>query len=185
MKIISKISKIEDYQRTFQAIISDNLPTQGLPKKIKRQSQEVADNAIHNDYLWAAFKEESHEGNYWNAFGLMTSCSKGHYNIIAQINFQRNETSLPNGVFAEDKDKKLYILHLGEFTTKGRQHINILEWWKAKNYDIRELNNGQKALQETIILVSPLDSSLVKNITLFVERVRDFKENHLHKFPDN
>jgi len=175
MKIISERSEIEDCQK----ILIDNL-IKNLTKPLGR-TIKISNNTIHNDYLWFAYENNVYENHYWNSFGLIKSHSKEDYNIIAEINSPKEGISRPpsgsSGVFAEDKDEKRYILHRGNFK-KGHQHINILQWWRENNYDICELDDGQEA-----ILISSLEledgSSLVDNITLFVERVHDFKENQV------
>ncbi len=194
MEIISERSEIKDCQTVLTDSLEKNLTEHlphlsGLPKKIKGQSREVADSAIHNGRLWFAFKDK-HKHRYWNAFGLTTSYSKKEgYIIIAEINSPREGISDspvgPFGVFAKDKDKKRYILHRGKFR-EYHQDISedkSLHWWR-NNYDsseLSELSDNQEA-----ILISSLEdgSSLVKNITSFIKKVRDLK-NHLHKFPDN
>lgn len=174
MKIISKRSEILDCQQKLREILKYNLPNKGLPKRIKRQNPEVADRAIHNNYLWFASKYESHEGHHWNAFGLMTYYSEEEgYIIIAEINSPKRGifSDGPSGVFAENNNGKRHILHRGRFYRIGKE--KSLQHFRNKNYDICELDDDQEA-----ILVSSLDNSLVKNITKFVEDVLDFKENH-------
>lgn len=175
MKVISDRSEIE----RCQEILINNLRkklTKPFDGKIKGQSKKDIKIAIHNDYLWFAFKEESDEGNPWNAFGLITSYSSGKiYNIIAEINSPKEGIN-PNtgGVFAEDEYGELYILHRGNFQKVSKKEF--LNWWRDNNYKISELYDGQ---ENEVIFVSLLeDDSLVGNITSFVEKVHDFKENY-------
>lgn len=174
MKIISKESEIAHCQKILTDNLEKNL-TKCLHKKIKVPFKKV-DKAIHNGHLWFAFKD-TFPNRYWNAFGLITSYREEK--VVAEINSPRNGINRrTGGVFAEDDNKKRYILQRGKFI-RG-QHIpkkEVFKWWGKNDYGICELDDGQ---ENKVILISSLEdgSSLVDNITLFVERVHDFKENY-------
>ena len=178
LRLVVEEKEITRCQKQFKSVLKSELPKK---KKtiIGHQGGNFEDEIHHNNDLWYSemllTEDKVSIARYWNGFGLGVRES-GNQIIIVEINFVLSgDTKQVAGLFAKDEAGKYYILHRGKVGggRKGIGKDSFKNWYRGKWVDVYdELGNAE----ETILIGSLNEKSLIGKVRAFVKEVELFKE---------
>jgi hypothetical protein len=140
----------------------------------KGESQKL--KASWSEKLGIWWITEKSENRYWNAFGTKEPKwdTKYSHNITCEINppFKGINRTIA-GVFAEDSNGKIYLLHRGKIGG-GRKDIGKTRFWKEFRGEWQEVRDGEMVSKLALVasFESPRFAQQVANFVHEVERIK-------------
>jgi hypothetical protein len=118
------------------------------------------------------------DSHHWNVYGLNPNPNRSNDNAV-QINVPYKGVNRSRaGLFAEDvKTKKIYLMHRGKVGggRKGIGKAAFVEWYNGKTFTVDELDGRSS---EAFMVTSINDSKIVDNVTRYVMKVAQFKNEN-------
>lgn len=172
IKIIEDRSKIEQIHRKFRDTIIKNF-SEKINCLIGYKGRSIDDEVYYSDEvkLWASFGAENNR--YWNAFGIGRPQNKSN-SIIGEINFPFENNRRIQGVFAEDNNGEILVLHRG---TIGGGRKGIGKKLFSDNYREKPIDAIDGDIETEFYFVGDLKSKLFpKQLARFIYEIDRIKK---------